>query len=71
MIERRVYLSDKDREKIVELFTGGGTVPALAQLFGVSQGTVYRFTKHLRDSKSRPNRGSIMARARKGGLGRG
>jgi transposase len=64
MIERRIYLPDSDKKRIVSLFKKGENVPALAQLFGVSEGTVYRFTKHLRDVKPRPNRGSVLARAR-------
>ncbi len=64
MIERRVYLPERDRHHIVKLFQDGGNVPAIAQLFGVSMATVYRFTKHLRETKTRKNRGSILARAR-------
>ena len=64
MIERRVFLSEADKNRIVELFKSGSAVPELARLFGVSQGAVYRFTRHLREQTTRKNRGSILARAR-------
>lgn len=64
MIERRVYLPERDKHRIIGLFIDGAKIPALAQLFGVSEGTIYRFTKHLRETTTRKNRGSILARAR-------
>ncbi len=63
MIERRVYLPEMDRNHIIKLFEEGAKVSALAQMFGVSEAVVYRFTRHLRKQTTR-KRGSIMARAR-------
>ncbi len=60
--ERSAWLSERE-QRVLELLTGGLTVPEIAALLGRSQHTVHDYVKSLHRKLGTNSRGALIARA--------